>query len=239
MSSTPKVKSIHVIFYPPALVLDLLVDGQVKTKQINLPPITPLTDISALAHRITIENSEFKPSHAGKLKVILSEILDKQLINYSDFKLQHIHQTHVMPITECQFNKMGEKFLTSSYDRTARVWDTESGECLVTFSGHTNAVYSCCFNLPYGNLVGTASFDQTAGIWNVADGTNSHILKGHSKEVITVKFDPTSKHLATGSMDCTARLWNVDTGVVEHVFADHTAEHITVEFQTKDPLLLT
>jgi dynein assembly factor with WDR repeat domains 1 len=34
---------------------------------------------------------------------------------------------HVLPLTNCCFNKNGDKFLTGSYDRTCKLWDTATG----------------------------------------------------------------------------------------------------------------
>lgn len=42
------------------------------------------------------------------------------------------------------------RFLTGSYDRTCRVWDTVSGGELHTLQGHGNVVYAVAFNNPYG-----------------------------------------------------------------------------------------
>jgi WD40 repeat protein len=42
------------------------------------------------------------------------------------------------------------RFITGSYDRTCKIWDTESGKLLHTLEGHKNAVYSMAFNVPYG-----------------------------------------------------------------------------------------
>ena len=41
--------------------------------------------------------------------------------------------------------------LTASEDNTARIWDAESGEELVTLSGHTGRVYSAVYS-PDGRL---------------------------------------------------------------------------------------
>ena len=41
-------------------------------------------------------------------------------------------------------------FITGSYDRTCKVWDTASGEELQTLEGHRNVVYAIAFNNPYG-----------------------------------------------------------------------------------------
>ncbi len=49
-------------------------------------------------------------------------------------------RTHLLPLTNCAFNKSGDRFITGSYDRTCRVWDTTSGEELLVLEGHKNVV---------------------------------------------------------------------------------------------------
>jgi dynein assembly factor with WDR repeat domains 1 len=41
-------------------------------------------------------------------------------------------------------------FITGSYDRTCKVWDTLSGEELFTLEGHRNVVYAIGYNNPFG-----------------------------------------------------------------------------------------
>ncbi len=49
-------------------------------------------------------------------------------------------RTHLLPLTNCAFNKSGDRFITGSYDRTCRVWDTASGEEALVLEGHKNVV---------------------------------------------------------------------------------------------------
>lgn len=68
-------------------------------------------------------------------------------------------------------------FITGSYDRTCKVWDTNLGEELFTLEGHKNVVYTVAFNNPFGFLlifivfslfyrdkIVTGSFDKTAKV---------------------------------------------------------------------------
>lgn len=79
-------------------------------------------------------------------------------------------KAHVLPLTNCAFNKNGDKFITGSYDRTCKIWDSKSGEELHTLEGHKNVVYCIAFNNPFGDKVVTGSFDKTAKIWDVESG---------------------------------------------------------------------
>ena len=66
---------------------------------------------------------------------------------------------HVLPLTNCCFNKNGDKFITGSYDRTCKLWDTTTGNLIHSLEGHKNAVYCMGFNVPFGNRICTGSFD--------------------------------------------------------------------------------
>ena len=58
--------------------------------------------------------------------------------------------TVVSTRTVTSIHQINCRFITGSYDRTCKIWDTESGKLLHTLEGHKNAVYSMAFNIPYG-----------------------------------------------------------------------------------------
>lgn len=76
------------------------------------------------------------------------------------FHLIRVIKAHLLPITNIAFNKTASKFATGSYDRTCKIWDTESGAELKTLDGHQNVVYTVCFNNPYGDKIATGRFDN-------------------------------------------------------------------------------
>ena len=87
------------------------------------------------------------------------ELIEKLESNESsDFFLFKILRAHILPLTNCAFNKSGDKFITGSYDRTCKVWNTISGDELLTLEGHRNVVYAIAFNNPYGDKIITGSF---------------------------------------------------------------------------------
>ena len=61
-------------------------------------------------------------------------------------------------------HKQGDKFITWSYDRTCKIWRTETGEELLTLEGHRNVVYAIAFNNPWGNKIITGSFGTFPGL---------------------------------------------------------------------------
>ncbi len=40
----------------------------------------------------------------------------------------------------------GNRVLTASSDRTARLWDVNTAECVQVLDGHSDEIFSCAFN---------------------------------------------------------------------------------------------
>ena len=93
------------------------------------------------------------------------ELIEKQeSADTGDFFLFKILRAHILPLTNCAFNKSGDKFITGSYDRTCKVWNTITGDELLTLEGHRNVVYAIAFNNPYGDKIITGSFGKSNAI---------------------------------------------------------------------------
>lgn len=41
---------------------------------------------------------------------------------------------HAQAIKDVSFNNSGDKFISCSYDRYIKIWDTETGKCIQAFS---------------------------------------------------------------------------------------------------------
>lgn len=67
-------------------------------------------------------------------------------IREKGYKLRQSIKVHAQPLTNCAFNKYGDKFATASYDRTCRIWDSSSGSLLTSIKGHRNAVFCLDFS---------------------------------------------------------------------------------------------
>lgn len=71
---------------------------------------------------------------------------------------------HEGEISKVCFNPQGTKILTASSDKTARLWEVESGDSLQVLEGHTDEIFSCAFNYE-GDTIITGSKDNTCRIW--------------------------------------------------------------------------
>jgi hypothetical protein len=98
------------------------------------------------------------------------------------------------------------RIITGSADNTARIWDLETGNVLVTLAGHTAAVASVAFS-PDGMRALTGSQDNTAKLWDATTGNQILTLKAHAQEVTAVSFSADGRYVLTASRDGTAILW--------------------------------
>jgi len=100
----------------------------------------------------------------------------------------------------------GTKVLTGSCDKTAKLWDAATGDCIRTFTGHTRGVYSLAFS-PDGTKVLAGGFSGKTRLWDANTGDSIRTFSSHASVVLSVAFSPDGTNVLTGSMDGTARLW--------------------------------
>ena len=58
----------------------------------------------------------------------------------------------VSSYVQITFNPQGTSVLTASADKTARLWDPETGSCKQVLEGHSDEIFSCAFNYE-GNTI--------------------------------------------------------------------------------------
>ncbi len=118
---------------------------------------------------------------------------------------------HDNVITGVTWSPEGSRLATASADRTARIWDTDTGSELAMLSGHDDCILSVAWS-PDARRLATASCDQTARIWDADSGSELAVLHGHDDAVWAVAWSPDGQRLATASSDRTARIWDADNG---------------------------
>jgi WD40 repeat protein len=69
-------------------------------------------------------------------------------------------------VAHAVFSTDGERIVTASSDRTARIWAAD-GTAIATLQGHEDHVNAAAFS-PDGQRIVTASLDGTARVWSLA-----------------------------------------------------------------------
>jgi WD40 repeat protein/tRNA A-37 threonylcarbamoyl transferase component Bud32 len=136
---------------------------------------------------------------------------------------------HTDRVRSAAFSADGQRIVTASADKTARVWDALSGRQTLLLSGHTKRVNSATFS-PDGHRIVTSSADTSARIWDATTGQQLMLLAGHGDRVHGAAFSPDGQRVATASYDKTARIWDAATGREITVLNGHTDTVCTVAF---------
>ncbi|NXT27053.1 DAW1 factor, partial [Syrrhaptes paradoxus] len=126
------------------------------------------------------------------------------------------------------FNPQSTLVATGSMDTTARLWDIEKGDEIVTLSGHSAEIIALSFNTT-GDRIITASFDHTVGVWDVGTGReqNGLIIRPTNNNV-TAKYDYQNKEKNYPYLSM--QLWNAMTGLHIATLKGHSDEILDVCF---------
>jgi WD40 repeat protein len=136
---------------------------------------------------------------------------------------------HTGLVSSASISPDGSRIVTTSNDRTARVWDAKTGAPALTFKGHTGLVRWASFNSD-GLWVVTGSTDQTAIVWDTVTGAEVLKLKGHTAAVNSVSFSRDGLRVVTGSSDCTAMVWDALSGARLVKLSGHTSNINSTSF---------
>ena len=128
---------------------------------------------------------------------------------------------HTDIVWSVAFRPNGVMLASASWDKTVRLWNTNTGRLLRTLTEHTNEVLSVAFS-PDGQTLASADWDGTIVLWNPNNGKIKRTLTGHAGGVASVVFSPDGQTLASGSADRTIRLWNPNNGKLKTTFTGHT-----------------
>jgi WD40 repeat protein len=143
--------------------------------------------------------------------------------------------THQDVAYHAVFSPDGARILTASWDRTAKLWDANSGKLIATFA-HQGPVNTAVFS-PDGTRIVTASADKTAKLWE-ASAAKLITSLSHQDGVNTAVFSPDGNRLLTASADKTAKLWEANSGKLIASF-DHQGSVNAAVFSPTGARILT
>ncbi|MEO1050244.1 MAG: caspase family protein [Bacteroidota bacterium] len=122
-----------------------------------------------------------------------------------------VQQGHYESIKGLAFSADGRFLLTGSRDKTAKLWDIETGWEIRTFIGHTSTINHIALT-PDQKYFLTSNADYTAKLWDIASGDVVRTLAGHDDLLTTVDISPDGKLAVTAGFNTYAKIWDLPTG---------------------------
>jgi WD40 repeat protein len=111
-------------------------------------------------------------------------------------------------------------------DKTLKLWETETGQCVRTFEGNVDEVRSVCLSADCRYALSGAGAeyqgkDFALRLWDVTTGRCVRTFEGHTSTVRSVCLTADWRWALSGSWDWTLKLWDVDTGQCVRTFEGH------------------
>jgi len=123
----------------------------------------------------------------------------------------------------------GKHLLSSSWDKTIRLWDLDTHKTKKLFAGHKKDVLSAIFSGTNKKQIVSGSMDNCINVWNAVgelkhSSTDSRGWVSYLKNIRIGK----DEFLAAGSWDCKVRLYNDEYEMVRIFPLDYAVSSLSV-----------
>lgn len=132
------------------------------------------------------------------------------------------------PVYTVQFSPDGKKVITGSDDGIAKVWDSESGQLILSLEGHTGPIFSAEFSRD-GRHILTASRDNTVKTWDASTGRIRQTVADHVGALIAGQFSAGAK-VRTGVAHYSPSMSVSNSGTFLFALAFHPSAVYTAHF---------
>jgi WD40 repeat protein len=148
------------------------------------------------------------------------------IIALPEGRVERVLKGHRNFIDGLAFSPDGRRVVSTSADRTARVYDAQTGALLAELKGGdrlTQPAFS-----PDGKLIAAGSYDHTASVWQADGQGERRVLRGHPSTINCVAWSHDGARLASGGIgpNGSVRLWKPD-GTAVAAYSLQTPKGVT------------
>ena len=145
---------------------------------------------------------------------------------------------HDARVWSATYSADGQRIVTASMDKTAKVWDAQTGKELMTLTGHHDSEVKSAAYSPNGERIVTAgSWNGTARIWDAQTGTELLTLS-HAGGIVSAAYSPDGQWIVTASGD-TAKVWEANTDQELMTLIGHAGGIVSVGYSPDGQRIVT
>ena len=149
-------------------------------------------------------------------------------------------QGHSLAVTSVCFSPDGKRFVSGSEDKTLKIWDTQTGQELLTLTlaersslERLSKFWSVAFS-PDGKKIASGSGGFPEGGWITvwdADTGKEMLTFGHESGLMnSVSFSPDGTQFVSGSSDSTLKIWDTVSSEPLQTLRGHSSDVWSVNF---------
>ncbi|WP_435972846.1 protein kinase domain-containing protein [Streptomyces sp. Qhu_M48] len=120
-------------------------------------------------------------------------------------------RAHDRHLNSVDVSEDGRIAVTAGSDRTARLWDLESGACVRVLDGHSHHNVQSVRLSADGRYVLSGCQDGTVRLWRADDGECLRVMDGHRHGVSWLRFSPDGRSALVGAGGSTIRFWDLES----------------------------
>ncbi|KAF9540027.1 SCF ubiquitin ligase complex subunit cdc4 [Mortierella hygrophila] len=147
----------------------------------------------------------------------VQELNDHLSASETENWLLHRLEGHTQEIREVAAE--GNLVVSASYDFTARIWNSHTGELVHTLVGHQEKLYQVVLDTANHQCF-TTGLDATIRVWSLNTGSCLHTITGHAWMVGLLRLNDDLLVLASG--EGTVKVWDPTTANLLHTFGNHS-----------------
>jgi len=192
---------------PPCTLLAISSRSALSGEVVTVADMRPDDHVRDLEHAIAKSVGS-----SGRIRILLE---GKQLDSTSSLKDAGLSDGVEVLHVACAASILA----TGSSDCTARIWNSETGQCTATLMGHAGRITAVVF-LPDAMRIKTTSADCSEKTWNMGTGECESTIRSLPFTSST-SLSPDGSRAVTGSLERIARIWNRGTGECERKLWGH------------------
>ncbi|NPA51838.1 MAG: SH3 domain-containing protein [Aquificae bacterium] len=181
-----------------------------------------------------LEEEEKKPKKEETLKIPKEEITKtfikdrsaklpdvKKLELSSELKEIKTLKGHTDAVNDLVFSKTGKYLISTSADKTVKIWDLKRMKLVKTLEGHADTVTSVDISKD-GKYIATGSWDGSINIWDFKTGELLTTIEGIFSYINDVAFSPTDRLLAAAGIDKKIFIFDYELAELVNEIKGHT-----------------